>query len=134
MRQADDKVLLEELGSRWEVLVEALADNAANSTLLTEVQWVGNEILAVCSHLDISPLWFPLSHLKIQPPREHCQVHANVLETRFSALLRSRTRWRTTHRTAPRLPPHPCRNASPAAAQRPAGRFRGLVKRSPPHR
>lgn len=65
MRQADDKALLEELGSRWEVLVEALADHPGNVALLTEAQWVNNEILALCSNLGTNPLWFLLSHLHL---------------------------------------------------------------------
>jgi len=65
MRQADDKTQLEELGSRWEVLVEALADHPGNVALLAEAQWVGNEIMALCSHLGTNPLWFLLSHMHL---------------------------------------------------------------------
>lgn len=65
MTESDDKALLGELGSRWEVLVEALADHPGNVALLTEAQWVGNEIMSLCSHLGTNPLWFMLSHLHL---------------------------------------------------------------------
>ena len=65
MRQADTRAQLEELGSRWEVLVEALADHPGNVALLTEAQWVGNEIMALCSQLGTNPVWFLLSHLHL---------------------------------------------------------------------
>lgn len=65
MREADDKALLEELGSRWEVLVEALADQPGNVSLVAEAQWVGNEIMALCSQLGTNPLWFLLSHMHL---------------------------------------------------------------------
>lgn len=65
MRQADTRAELKELGSRWEVLVEALADHPGNVALLAEAQWVGNEIMALCSQLGTNPVWFLLSHLHL---------------------------------------------------------------------
>jgi hypothetical protein len=65
MTEIDDKAQLEELSSRWEVLVEALSDHPGNVSLLAEAQWVGNEIMALCSQLGTNPLWVLLSHMHL---------------------------------------------------------------------
>lgn len=64
MTLADDKAQLDELSGRWEVLVEALADHPGNISLLAEAQWVGNEIMALCSHLGTNPIWVLLAHMQ----------------------------------------------------------------------
>jgi hypothetical protein len=64
MTVADDKAQLDELSSRWEVLVEALADHPGSVALAAEAQWVGNEIMALCSHLGTNPVWVLLTHMQ----------------------------------------------------------------------
>jgi len=64
MTVSDDKQQLEALSSRWEVLVEALADNPGSVSLLAEAQWIGNEIMALCSQLGANPVWVLLAHMQ----------------------------------------------------------------------